>query len=146
MRERIRGAAGLVTSTTISSPPPRLLCWMSPGATDTRSTPISTNRRMPLLVRRSPQFIASFSNSAFARVPTRRGLAGSATFQTRSVSTPLVTNSGAVRRKQPEMPACEGWTPRWAIRSLSSAASVLSRTRERSRSRSAASSLPSPEA
>ena len=127
VRERILGLLALVTSTTTSSPPPTLACWMSSSEACTRSTPIRTKRRTPFLVRRSPQFIASFSKSRFGSMPTRRGLAGSATLKTRIESSPLVTKSGAVCRKQPEMPTWLGSTPRCAMLPLCRDWSVASR-------------------
>ena len=69
---------------------------------------MSAKRLTPFSVRRSPQFIASFSKTALGSVPTRRGASGSRTFQTCTLSTPLVTKSGAVFMKQPEMPAVPG--------------------------------------
>src|SRR5699024_7852404 len=58
---RVYGAARSGPAATISSPPPAVACSMSLGAAWGGSTPISTNRSVPEAVRRSPQFIASFS-------------------------------------------------------------------------------------
>ena len=104
VRARIRGAAGSVTSTITSSPPPTLRWSMSSGEAWTRSTPIRAKRRVPWEVIRSPQFIASFSNWALGSTPVSFGWAPSRTSYTRSESSPDVTNTGALRRKQPEMP------------------------------------------
>ena len=100
-------------------------------------------RLTPFAVRRSPQFIASFSKTTLGRVPTRRGSSGLRTLKTRTLSTPLVTNSGALFMKQPEMPAVPGWDGSpgtWAtcsMRSLSTGAAPARsrRTRDARRGR-----------
>ena len=64
---------------------------------------------MPSRPLRSPQLIASFSNWALGRVPVRAGRRGSLTSYTLTESRADITNSGAERRKQPEMPAEPGF-------------------------------------
>ena len=67
-------------------------------------------------VRRSPQFMASFSNRAWGRMPTSVGSVASETSHTRIESTPLVTKSGAVCRKQPEIATWPGLDARcWTL-------------------------------
>ena len=79
---------------------------------------MSAKRLVPAAVRRSPQFIASFSNSRLGSVPTELRLAGLPTFHTWRLSMPLVTKIGAVFMKQPEMPAGRGCSQRGEVAAL----------------------------
>ena len=72
--------------------------------------------------------MASFSNTTLGSTPARVGLVPSETSQTVTDSRPLVTNSGAVFMKQPEMPAVPGWLPRWETFSLMSGVSSSARS------------------